>query len=157
MTFPHTAMVPLLFRWLKFNAVGAAGMCVQLLAVYLFGAVCAVDSLWATALAVEFAVLHNFFWHEKFTWCDRPPVSRHTVLLRLFGFNATTGVVSIAGNLFFVSVFMNQLHASLVTANLLAVGACSFVNFAVSDRIVFRGAGKSNHSSRNSSALLASR
>jgi putative flippase GtrA len=25
----------------------------------------------ATALAVEAAVVHNFFWHERFTWADR--------------------------------------------------------------------------------------
>ncbi len=25
----------------------------------------------ATALAVEMAVLHNFFWHRRWTWADR--------------------------------------------------------------------------------------
>jgi putative flippase GtrA len=146
----------LLVRWLKFNAVGAAGICVQLFAVYVFGSVCALDSLWATALAVESAVLHNFFWHENFTWCDRPPISRHSVLFRLVGFNATTGAVSIAGNLLFVSLFTNRLHASIVVANLCAVAACSLINFAVNDRLVFRAVKKSPTSSRNSSTLLTS-
>jgi putative flippase GtrA len=156
MTAPRTRKISLLVRWLKFNAVGAVGICVQLFAVYVFGSVCALDSLWATALAVESAVLHNFFWHENFTWRDRPPISHRGVLLRLFGFNATTGAVSIAGNLLFVSLFMNQLHASLVTANLCAVAACSLINFIVNDRIVFRAAPKSRNSTRNGSALLAS-
>ena len=30
----------------------------------------------ATALAVELAVLHNFAWHERWTWRDRPPAGR---------------------------------------------------------------------------------
>jgi putative flippase GtrA len=31
------------------------------------------DYLVATALAVEAAVVHNFLWHQRFTWIDRPP------------------------------------------------------------------------------------
>jgi putative flippase GtrA len=31
--------------------------------------------LLATALAVETAVIHNFLWHQRFTWSDRPATS----------------------------------------------------------------------------------
>ena len=136
---PRKRDFALLRRWLKFNAVGAMGICVQLLAVYLFGYMLEADSLWATALAVEAAVLNNFFWHEHFTWTDRRVVTRRHLLYRLLGFNATTGVVSIAGNLLFVSLLMREVHAPLLAANLLAVVACSLINFVVSDTIVFRG------------------
>lgn len=128
----------LLKRWLKFNAVGAMGICVQLLAVYLFGSVLKAGSLWATALAVEAAVLHNFVWHVRFTWADRRTASRRHILRRLFAFNATTGAVSIAGNLLFVSLLMRTAHAPLLAANLFAVVACSLLNFVVNDKIVFR-------------------
>lgn len=129
---------PLLERWLKFNAVGAMGICVQLLAVYLFGSVLKASSLWATALAVEAAVLHNFVWHEHFTWTGRRAATRRHVFLRLLGFNATTGAVSIAGNLLFVSLLMRTAHTPLLAANLLSVAACSLINFVVSDKFVFR-------------------
>lgn len=146
----------LLRRWLKFNAVGAMGICVQILTVYLLGAILNISSLCATALAVEAAVLHNFLWHEHFTWADRPPGARGRVLFRVLAFNLTTGAISIGGNLFFVSLFMRQLHVALLAANLLAVAACSLINFVVNDRIVFRAAGKRLGISGPKCALVAS-
>lgn len=143
-------------RWLRFNAVGAIGICVQMFAVYVCGSVFDLNSLWATALAVEAAVLHNFVWHEHFTWRDRRAAARGHVLRRLLAFNATTGAVSIGGNLLCVALFMRQLHAPLLAANLFAVAACSLINFIINDKIVFRAARKSSVTSPNDAALLAS-
>lgn len=134
-------------RWLKFNAVGGMGICVQMLAVYLLGAVLNCSPLWSTALGVEAAVLHNFLWHERFTWADRRSSGR--VLRRLLAFHVTAGAVSLGGNLLFVSWFLHQLHVPLLAANLLAVAACSVINFVVNDKIVFRATGKSLEFSRN--------
>ena len=55
-------------RWVKFNAVGGVGIGVQLAALVLFRSWMKFDYLLATALAVEIAVIHNFLWHERFTW-----------------------------------------------------------------------------------------
>jgi len=129
-------------RWLKFNFVGAMGICVQMIAVYLLGTILDANSLAATALAVEAAVLHNFLWHEHLTWSDRKATTRKRLFMRLATFNATTGAVSIGGNLAIVWLLMSQAHMALVAANLCAVAACSIVNFVVNDRIVFRAAGK---------------
>ncbi|HEV2288025.1 MAG TPA: GtrA family protein [Candidatus Acidoferrales bacterium] len=126
-------------RWIKFNAVGAMGICVQMIAVYVLGTALGANSLAATALAVEAAVLHNFVWHEHLTWRDRKAKTRMHLLLRLATFNATTGAISIGGNLAVVWLLMSEAHVTLVVANLCAVAACSIVNFVVSDRIVFRG------------------
>lgn len=152
----NVRMAVLLGRWLKFNAIGAMGICVQMLAVYLFGSIWNISSLWATALAVEAAVLHNFSWHEHFTWADRRAKARDRVLRRLLGFNLTTGVVSIADNLLLVSFSMRRLHAPLLVANLLAVPTCSLINFVVNDKLVFRTARKSPNVSRNNVTMLAS-
>lgn len=65
-----------LARWLKFNLVGGIGIAVQFAALYLLKAVLHFDYLVATAIAVEVAVLHNFVWHERFTWPDRTGVDR---------------------------------------------------------------------------------
>jgi putative flippase GtrA len=129
-------------RWLKFNAVGAMGIGVQMIAVYLLGTILDANSLAATALAVEAAVLHNFVWHEHLTWSDRKATTRKRLFVRLMTFNATTGAVSIGGNLAIVWLLMSQAHVMLVAANLCAVAACSIVNFVVNDRIVFRAVGK---------------
>ena len=50
-------------RWLKFNAVGAIGIVVQLAALAVLKGLLRLPYLTATALAVETAVLHNFVWH----------------------------------------------------------------------------------------------
>jgi putative flippase GtrA len=60
-----------LMRWCKFNFVGGMGIVVQFAALFLLKSVLHLDYLAATALAVEAAVVHNFVWHEQFTWVDR--------------------------------------------------------------------------------------
>jgi len=65
-----------LTRWGKFNLVGAIGIGVQFSALFLLKSVLHLDYLAATAIAVEAAVLHNFVWHERFTWVDRIWVDR---------------------------------------------------------------------------------
>jgi len=58
-------------RWCKFNFVGGIGIGVQFAALFLVKSVLHFNYLAATAIAVEAAVVHNFVWHEQFTWVDR--------------------------------------------------------------------------------------
>ena len=60
-----------LVRWLKFNLVGGIGIVVQFAALFLLRGLLHFDYLIATGIAVEAAVVHNFVWHEQFTWADR--------------------------------------------------------------------------------------
>jgi putative flippase GtrA len=60
-----------LVRWCKFNLVGAIGILVQFAALFFLKSVVHFNYLAATALAVEAAVVHNFVWHERYTWADR--------------------------------------------------------------------------------------
>ena len=65
-----------LVRWCKFNLVGAAGIFVQFGVLFLLKSGLHFNYLAATVLAVEAAVVHNFFWHERFTWADRTSSER---------------------------------------------------------------------------------
>jgi putative flippase GtrA len=74
-----------LVRWCKFNLVGAVGIFVQFGVLFLLKSGLHFNYLAATVLAVEAAVVHNFFWHERFTWADRtkservrPSLGRHS-------------------------------------------------------------------------------
>ncbi len=122
-------------RWLKFNAVGGLGILVQLAVL----AVCVsgfhLNYLVATAVAVETAVLHNFVWHERFTWRDRRGAG---ALGRLVRFNLTNGGLSIGGNLVLMRVLVGALGLPVVLGNLVSIAACSLANFAVSHWFVFR-------------------
>ena len=86
-------------RWTAFNLVGFGGLAVQLFTVAVLVRLLHVHYLLATAIAVELAVLHNFAWHHRWTWRDRPPSSRRDLALRLARFHALNGLVSFAGNI----------------------------------------------------------
>ena len=124
-------------RWLKFNAVGAAGIVVQLAALALLASGLGLNYLVATALAVELAVLHNFFWHQRFTWVDRASVGTRDTLARLLKFNLTNGGLSILGNLVSMCLLVGQFHLRIILANLITIAALSVANFLVSHRFVF--------------------
>jgi putative flippase GtrA len=124
-------------RLLKFHMVGAVGIGVQLCFLFLFKTLLHMNYLLATGLAVECAVLHNFLWHEHFTWADRRE-GRSGVWHRLFRFNLTTGMISIVGNLLLMRLLVGSLHMQYLAANLLTIGCCSLANFFASDRMVFQ-------------------
>ncbi len=124
-------------RWMKFNAVGGIGIGVQLAALAVFRSWLKLDYLLATGLAVEIAVIHNFLWHERFTWADRPAPRPVQSLVRLAKFNASNGAVSIVGNLLLMRLLVGELKFNYVASNLIAIVFCSLVNFLLGDRFVF--------------------
>jgi putative flippase GtrA len=124
-------------RLLKFHMVGAVGIGVQLCFLFLFKTVLHWNYLPATGLAVEFAVVHNFLWHEHYTWADRRE-SSSGLLRRLVRFNLSTGLISIVGNLLLMRLLVGSLHLQYMMANLLTIGACSLANFWATDRVVFQ-------------------
>ena len=130
---------PTLVRWLKFNFVGGVGIAVQFAALFLLKSALHFDYLFATAFAVEAAVVHNFVWHEQFTWSDRVQPSWRASLARFARFNVTTGVVSIVGNLALMRVMVGEGHLNYLLANAIAILLCSVANFLVSDSWVFEG------------------
>ncbi len=128
----------LLQRWTAFNLIGFLGIAVQLgmLAALVHG--CGWNYLAATAVAVEMAVLHNFAWHQRWTWKDRQPASLSETASRLVRFHALNGAVSLAGNLAITWLLTSACHMEPVAANGVAIAACALLNFAASDRLVFR-------------------
>ena len=121
-------------RWVKFSAVGVGGIFVQVVLLTLLLRLTGLHYLAATALAVEASVLHNFIWHRRWTWKDRP---QSRVTLMLLRFNLTSGAMSLAGNLIFMFVFVSQARLNPLIANLITIAICSLINFTLSDRFVF--------------------
>jgi putative flippase GtrA len=133
-----------LVRWCKFNLVGGIGIGVQFAALFLLKTALHFNYLAATAIAVEAAVVHNFVWHEQFTWADRTLKGRATgnqyvpSLRRLLRFNLTTGAVSLLGNLALMKVMVGLGRMNYLLANAIAIVLCSLANFLVSEAWVFR-------------------
>jgi putative flippase GtrA len=127
----------IVLRWLKFNAVGGLGIGVQLAALLALKSGFHLGYMLATALAVEAAVIHNFLWHERYTWADRVRPSWRASMPRFLRFNLTTGAVSIAGNLLLMKLLVSRCDMNYMLANGIAIAICSLVNFIVSDEWVF--------------------
>ena len=130
-------MKPGVVSWLKFNAVGLIGVGVQLTALAVLRSGLGLTIRAATVLAVECAVLHNFVWHERWTWAHRE-LDWRGIPLRLLRFNVSNGLISIVGNVLLMELLAVRLQLNYMFSNLVAIGACSLLNFFVSDRLVFK-------------------
>ena len=129
----------LVIRWLQFNAVGGLGIAVQLIALSFLRGLLGLNYLLATACAVEIAILHNFTWHELWTWRDRH-AGRSGAIQRLLRFNLTTGALSLAANLLLMRWLVGGLGIHYLPANLIAIASASIGNFLLSEFMVFRAA-----------------
>lgn len=127
----------LLARAARFYAVGGVGILVQLAALALFHGALGWHYLVATAAAVEVALLHNFLWHEWWTWRDRTR-SAGGALARLARFNLTTGAVSLFGNLVFMRLLAGHFRMPYLAANVASIAACALLNFVAGEWLVFR-------------------
>jgi putative flippase GtrA len=137
-------------RVARFLAVGAIGLALQIGAMALFTSVLGWPYLLATALAVETAVLHNFRWHESWTWRDRTAARHSSVGRRLLRYHATTGATSAAGNLLLTAASVEGFGLHPLPANLAAVACLGAVNFLIADRWVFdpNGVGQGSATTR---------
>jgi putative flippase GtrA len=123
-------------RWIRFNAGGFYGFLLQLLLLTLLSRRL---PLWsATAIAVEAAVLHNFVWHELFTWRERHVAEWESVFHRVMRFQIANGFVSLTGNVLITVFLRNRFHVPVIIANVTAIIACSIFNFVAGEWFVFR-------------------
>ena len=125
-------------RFIRFNAVGALGIGVQLVALWLLASVAHVHYLLATPAAVGLAVVHNFIWHRQWTWHDRAQAgSPCGGFLR---FAVANGALSLVGNLGMTATLVSGARLDPIVANVFAISACGLLNFWLGDAVVFRGA-----------------
>jgi len=130
--------VTLARRWIVFNFVGLLGILIQLSTLALLAGWLGLHYLVGTGLAVEAAVLHNFIWHENWTWSDRSGHDRENMWKRLARFHLANGTLSVGGNLVLMRLFVGSWSMNFAVANIVAISICSILNFLAGDRFVFR-------------------
>lgn len=118
-----------------FIVVGVFGFIVQIAVLTWLTSVGHVPYALATVAAVEAAVLHNFLWHERWTWADRGRPSGWPG--RLMRFHAGAGLTSIAGNVIVTVAGVELLALPPALANAVAVMVTSVANYSLADRWVF--------------------
>ena len=103
-SFPRHSSIQ---RPAKFAFVGAIGVLIQLAVLEALTAL-GLHYLWATVFAVEAAVLHNFMWHQRFTWRDRGGSQLAETGVRLLRFHLSNGAISILGSLLLMRWLVGQ-------------------------------------------------
>jgi putative flippase GtrA len=121
-------------RWLRFNVVGAMGMVVQLSVLAALNWLMPGHYLVATAVAIEVVVLHNFVWHLRYTWRDRPDGN---VLRRAARFHLSNGTISMLGNLGMMRLLVQHAGMRPLAANGVAIVCCSLGNFMAGNMWAF--------------------
>ena len=123
------------WRFGRFGLVGCVGAILQVALISLLTRLGGMHVVAATLVAVESAVLHNFVWHERFTWggCDL-----NQRVNRLWRFHLGNGLISLVGNAVFMYLLVERLKAPRLVAAIGAIAACSCLNFLLADRWVYR-------------------
>jgi putative flippase GtrA len=124
-------------RFGKFNLIGALGAGLQIVLFDLLMNGFQIPQLTATPIAVEIAVLHNFFWHERFTWRDRRLGGLRQRSIRLWRFHCGNGLISLVGNTVLTFGLVEGLKSPALPSALLAIAFCAPVNFLIADRWVY--------------------
>ena len=126
----------ILTRFARFNAVGALGIGVQLTVLWVLADLWGVAYLTATVAAVGAAVVHNFLWHQRWTWKDRSPRGL-AALVTFTRFLGTNGVISIGGNVMLMLLLVGGAGMNSLAASAIAIAATGRLNFAMCDLFVF--------------------
>jgi putative flippase GtrA len=124
-------------RFGKFNLVGVLGAALQLLLIWLLTKPLRLPAIAATPLAVEIVVLHNFVWHQRFTWRDRQLNNMREKMARLWRFHLGNGLVSLLGNTALIYLLVDCFNLPIIPASIAAIIACSLLNFVIADRWVY--------------------
>lgn len=125
-------------RWVRFNSVGVIGACVHLSSLALLTHQFEVNYLLATVLAIEAAVVHNFIWHQKWTWKDRPVNTLKGLWQRLAKFHFSNGLTSMLGNLVLMKGMVDYFNVPVMVSSVTAILVCAVINFLLSDQLVFK-------------------
>jgi putative flippase GtrA len=110
------------------------GAALQLGTLALLKRWCGGHYLCASAAAVELTLLHNFVWHQRYTWRDRDDSAP---LARLARFHLSNGLMSMLGNLALMLMLVRSAHLPVLAANGVAILGCSAFNFCLGERWVF--------------------
>ena len=128
--------VPQAGRAWKFMFVGALGMLVNLGLLLLLSTTAGLPRSLAWLLVVEAAVLHNFIWHQSFTWRDRREAGARAWLRRATTFHlSVAGTVAINGTLFGL---LSIAGTPLILAGAAGIAGAAGFNFIAGDLWVFR-------------------
>ncbi len=112
-------------RFVKFALVGALGVLVNTALLLTLHGYLGLALIPASALAVEVAIIHNFFWNNHWTFGERG-----ASLIRWAKFNLVSlvGLAITTGTLY---ALVDRLSIHYLVANLIGIGLATIWNFSL--------------------------
>jgi dolichol-phosphate mannosyltransferase len=130
-------------RLLKFGAVGASGVLVDMTILYLLSdpATLGLGLTRSKIVAAEVAILNNFFWNDRWTFRDlaQGDRARGAWLRRLAKFNLIC-LAGLALNVVILNVLYNVVGMNRYVANLIAIATVTAWNFGMNLALNWRTA-----------------
>lgn len=122
-------------RFLAFSIVGAIGVLVNQVALFLLAYILGIYYLLAAAFSFEIALLNNFILNEIWTFRKRNPSSPSWLRLIKFHASRILGFIATMVTLFLITEFLG-IH--YLISNIIAIGVGTFINYFTSDLWVWR-------------------
>lgn len=121
-------------RIARFASVGASGVVVNMLVLYLLVTGCHLEKIAAAVLATEAATMSNFLLHDQWTYTDC--YASRPVLRRLLRFQVTT-LIGVALALSVFTLLVTMLSLNYLLANLLGIGGGTIWYYFANSRFIW--------------------
>jgi len=125
-------------RFLKFCLVGGGGVILNMGMLYLFTDIVGLYYLLSSIVAIEIAILNNFFWNDIWTWRDRRAKGPVQFLKRLLKYNVSANLSSFVGNIVTLWILTSILGWYYMYANVVGIMVGVILNFSLNDRWTYR-------------------
>jgi putative flippase GtrA len=119
-----------------FTLVGLAGFAVQLLLIAVLTRQAGWHPALATAVSMQLVLAQNYVAHSRWTWADRPTLTRRERLLRPLRYQGTK-TLTLALNVLMTSALVSYGGLAPELGNSIAVGLCALVNYTAADWFIF--------------------
>ncbi len=142
----------------RFLAVGLGGTIVNLGVLWLLAGL-GLNQFLAALIATEVSIIHNFMWHEGWTFRHtRPPEDSEALPTsswqRFLGFQVLSAFAAIF-TLGLFAFFTGALHLFYLLAQFFAIGFATVLNFILNATFTWRAVGLKKPESEPTTGLLA--
>jgi putative flippase GtrA len=145
MNYQHSFFSSSLFRFIKFGLVGGSGVVVNVALFHILSDRLTFDYRIASILAIECAIINNFFWNYNWTWRDCKTSSKRKFSYRILKFHLSSGLTALIVNwgllVLLTDIFKVQYHIPNIAdhnvSNLIGIGFGACANFLIGHFWVF--------------------
>jgi dolichol-phosphate mannosyltransferase len=126
-------------RFVRFGIVGGTGVVVNYGCYVLFHDVLGMYDLLGLVLAIEFSIINNFIWNERWTFRDRSQKGAALYVRRFLAFNLTSGIVAFSVQVLNQWIETRVFNVWDKAALMIGIILGAVLNYFVSNHLIFRG------------------